>query len=171
MSTCRILGSSYHNPIEDVERRKVQAYADAAPLDCEERQEQLQQIDTETKQGKRDYALLAVGLMTGRRASEIASLRMEHVKIARRKVTLHFDHCKGAKKMRDTLDEDTAEILLDYLHAVYGAELFRAPKEAPVWVSFSPRNPGQPLTIFALADIAKDRLGERWLLRGWSLGV
>ena len=59
--------------------------------------------------------ILAVGLATGRRASELLSLRSEHLKITGRKgaqrITLTFAHCKGNKEMRDKLDEVASAVL------------------------------------------------------------
>jgi integrase len=110
-------GIDCRNPIEDVKRRQVQAYAQAAPLDADDIGEALRQIDRATLQGKRDYALLAIALQTGRRANELVSLRWQHVKITGRKgtekITLHFDHCKGGKKKRDALDSDTIQVFLN----------------------------------------------------------
>src|SRR2546421_7841522 len=56
------------NPIENVKKRPVQAYAAASPLDPETVVEGLQHVNRNTLQGMRDYALLAVALYTGRRA-------------------------------------------------------------------------------------------------------
>lgn len=150
----------YVNPIALVKKRKVQAYADAAPLDGDDLTERLQHINRDTLAGKRDYALLAIGLQTGRRASELVGLRMGDIKVSGNKVTLHFNHCKGGKKMRDALDPDTAAVFLDYVHAVYGAHLFTAEKDAPVWISLSPRNKGQAITMYTLIDTCVKHLGE-----------
>ena len=151
--------TEYINPIKLIKKRKVQAYADAAPLDVDVLSDQLLDIDRNTTQGKRDYALIAIGLLTGRRAGELVSLRMQHVKFSGKKITLHFDHCKGGKKKRDTLDSDTASVFLEYLHAVYGADLFKVDNDAPVWVSLSPRNKGQAISTYTLADICEKHLG------------
>jgi len=156
----RLQSSTYPNPIEAIEKPKVQAYAEAAPLDAGEVFDRLLAIDRSTLVGKRDYALLAIGLQTGRRANELVSLHMEHVKIAGQKITLHFDHCKGGKKKRDTLDKDTAAVFLDYLHAAYGADLYQVERTAPVWKSFSRQNKGQGISIHTLIDICEKHLGS-----------
>jgi integrase len=156
-------GIECHNPIEDVKKRKVQAYAQAAPLDGDDVTTNLAAIDRSTQQGKRDYALLAIALQTGRRASELAGLRWRHVQLTgkknTRKVTLHFDHCKGGKKMRDTLDDDTAHVFLDYLHTAYGPRLMSLDKDAPIWISFSRQNDGQAISIHTLTDICETYFG------------
>jgi integrase len=149
---------TYPNPIEAIKKPKVQAYAEAAPLGAGEVYDRLLSIDRSSAQGKRDYAILAIGLQTGRRASELVGLRMRHVKFAGKKITLHFDHCKGGKKMRDMLDPDTATVFLDYLHTVYGADLLQVENDAPVWVSLSRQNKGEPISIHALIDICEKHL-------------
>jgi integrase len=160
---CKEQGIDCHNPIEDVKKRKVQAYAQAAPLDGDETAEALLSIDRTTLVGKRDYALLAIALQTGRRANELVGLRWQHVQITGKKgaqrVTLHFDSCKGGKKMRDALDADTAYVFLDYLHSLYGERLMSLEKDAPIWISFSRQNSGQPISIHTLKDICETYLG------------
>jgi len=103
------------NPIKDVKKRKVQAYAAALPIAPETVEHGLEGIDRTSLQGLRDYALLAVALYTGRRASELAGLRGRDVKLQGRtqvRIQLTF-HCKGNKVMRDLLDADTSAVLLD----------------------------------------------------------
>jgi integrase len=99
----------------------------------------------------------------GRRGNEIVSLRWKHITISGRgkqqKITLHFDHCKGAKKMRDTLDEDTAAVFLEYLYAIYGRNLMSLEKDAPVWVSCSRQNQGKAISTHTLNDICETYLG------------
>jgi integrase len=144
------------NPIETVKKRPVQAYASALPLNEDETGSGLERINRDTRQGMRDYALLAVALATGRRASELVSLRWEHVKITgkkEQKITLTFAHCKGNKVMRDQLDGETSAVLLEYLHAEYGKHLMSLPSEAPVWVSYSKRNYGRAIGVDTLSNI------------------
>ncbi len=144
------------NPIETVKKHPVQAYAACTlPIDADTL-EKLTTIDRATPEGLRDYALLAVALYTGRRASELVGLRWEHVKIAGKKdkrVTLTFAHCKGNKVMRDTLDIETSAILLEYLHAQYGKQLLQLRADAPVWVSYSRQNAGQAISAKTLSNI------------------
>ncbi len=69
------------NPIKDVKKRLVQAYAAAEPIAPEMVERGLDAIDRKTDEGLRNYALLAVALATGRRASELAGLRGADVRI------------------------------------------------------------------------------------------
>ena len=150
------------NPISLVQREKVQAYAGAQALDSEEVITRLQRIDRSTAIGKRDYALLAVLLQTGRRVSEVASLRWQHVALVGKKITLTFDHCKGGKVMTDTLSVAVSSALIEWLHAAYGAQLGQLAKDAPLWISFT-RNScyrGQALGIQSIADICERYLGS-----------
>src|SRR5690348_14040383 len=60
------------NPVERVERQAVQSYAAARPLAYDDLRVRLAEIDLSTPAGLRDYALLLLGLHTGRRVSELA---------------------------------------------------------------------------------------------------
>lgn len=145
------------NPIKDVPKRSVQAYAYAMPLDSEEVNSKLQSIDQSTLHGKRDYALLCLGLMTGRRASELVGLRWKHVKQIGKRLILEF-HCKGGKIKRNALDEDLSRLLLNYLRAAY-SDLSKLDPEAPIWISLSRRNQGQPIGVHTLSDLCEQYLG------------
>src|SRR5947209_5218183 len=103
------------NPIKDVKKRPVQEYAAALPIAPDMVEQGLGNIDRGSLAGMRDYALLAVALATGRRASELAGLRGQDVKIQGRKerrIHLTF-HCKGGKIMHDLLDLETSAVFLD----------------------------------------------------------
>src|SRR5258708_659488 len=76
---------TYHldipNPIKDVAKRKVQAYAAALPIEPDVVETGLESINRNRLQGLRDYAILAVALYTGRRASELVGLHGQDVQI------------------------------------------------------------------------------------------
>ena len=151
---------TYHlaipNPIKDVKKRPVQAYAAALPIAPETVEQGLEDINRRSLQGLRDYAILAVALATGRRASELVGLRGRDVKITsagrgrEARVTLTF-HCKGSKVMRDLLDADTSAVLLDYLSTQYPA--LDLSEDAPIWMSCSKQNRGQAISTKTLSDI------------------
>lgn len=143
------------NPITLIKKRPVQSYASATSLELENVTEGLENINRNTREGLRDYALLSIALYTGRRASELVGLRYGHVKITgkrEKRVTLTF-HCKGGKIMRDMLDVETSAVFLDYLSAQYGKQLLALDDAAPVWVSYSRANAGQPISTKTLANI------------------
>src|SRR5260370_7303969 len=144
------------NPIKDVKKRPVQAYAAAEPIAPETVERGLNAIDRKTDEGLRNYALLAVDLARGRRASELAGLRGADVRItggrkdARIRLTFH---CKGNKIMRDLLDAEASAVVLEYLHAQYGKNVTKLAPDAPVWVSYSRQNRGQAITTKTLSNI------------------
>lgn len=115
------------NPIDSVERRRVQSYAGAHPLAYEDLRERLNAIDVSSVAGLRDYALLLLGLHTGRRLSELAGLRREHLVIRPHRVEITWVRCKGGKVMRDELPRKGAqglagEALVAWVLRLYGED-------------------------------------------------
>jgi len=148
------------NPIDLVKRRRRQLYAHAQALDVGEVRERLAAIDRATLVGERDYALLAIGLATGRRLRELAGLRVAHVHpLSDARVTVTWAHCKGGKVLYDTLPPALSSVLLVYLQRHYGARLGDLPHDAPIWVSLSNHHRGGALSISAIADVCEKRLG------------
>ena len=153
-------GSLLSNPISRVDRRAVQNYAAAQPLDAAVVRRQLAAIDRTEITGLRDYVLLAVALQTGRRLAELAGLRWGDLTIADgRIVTLLWRRAKGGKVMVDRLPAGVSRALLDYLHQVYGARLGHLGNDAAVWVSTSHRNAGAPLATRMIGYICEQRIG------------
>ena len=141
------------NPIKDVKKRPVQAYASAQPLEPETVEQGFERINRNTLEGLRDYAILAVALYTGRRVSELAGLRGADVKFASsNRIQLTF-RCKGGKIKRDLLDVETSAVLLEYLHAQVGKN--HAP-DAPIWVSYGRQNKGEAISTKTLSNICAD---------------
>jgi len=71
----RKVGLVEDNPAEDVKRKAVNPYGKSTHLDVQkgEHRRFLQQIDTATLQGKRDYAIMLIFLTTGVRVSVVAN--------------------------------------------------------------------------------------------------
>lgn len=156
------------NPIDTVERANVQAYKHAQPLSPEDVAQSMRAIDRSTRQGARDYALLAVYFQTGRRLSEVIELRWRNVQIQGSKMTLVFERCKGGKEMRDTVSIFVANALLEWITMAYGDDLRALPGDAPLWISLTRRSEkGQsetstippPLTIRSVSNICEKHLG------------
>jgi integrase/recombinase XerD len=150
------------NPVKLVKRKKVEPYQGIHWLEPDEAEAALRKVNRETKQGKRDYALLIVLLNTGRRLSEVASLEWQHVRMKGQRVTLTFEHCKGDKTMRDMLSLANSKALLIWLHAYYGSELNQLAKDAPIWVTLSrnTRQAGQRLGIQGIQQVCEKFLEE-----------
>ena len=140
------------NPIKVIDRAKVEPYHHISWLETEEATKRLKLIDRRALPGKRDYALLAILLFTGRRLQEIASLQWQHVHIQGAKITLIFEHCKGDKTMRDELPAGYSKALLEWLYAYYGASVGALAPDTPLWVSLTvnTKQAGQPLGIRAI---------------------
>lgn len=143
------------NPIDQVERRQIQRYAQATALTAETISATMKGIDRSTLVGQRDYALLAVALATGQRASELAGLRCGDIQRTTPMV-LTFQRTKGGKRVKKPLPPATAQALARYLDAVYGVTW---PKDGAVWVSDSNRAKGAPLSLAGLSDICQRHLG------------
>jgi integrase len=156
------------NPISALERTRVQSYKHAQPLEPSDVATAMRAIDRTTKQGARDYVLLAVLLQTGRRLSEVIDLRWRNVLMQGAKMTLVFEHCKGGKEMRDTVPTPVAHALLEWMTVAYGGNLRSLHGNAPLWISFTrraekdentPATIPPPLTIRSVANICEKRLG------------
>jgi integrase/recombinase XerD len=155
------------NPIDGVQRGKVDAYGGSRSLEQENVRVGLSGIDTETLQGKRDKALLALFLQTGRRLQEVANLQLCHLTLSQGKITVTFARCKGNKEMRDTLPLEVSSILLEWIHAYYEGKVMLGMSNdtRPLWVSLAhgsrdgKKYYGVPLGPQSIADICKKYLG------------
>lgn len=146
------------NPIDRIERPRVQQYARARALDPASVKRALagvrQRADAGDLLALRDLAYLRVALTTGRRLAELAGLRWRDVRSDGATVTLTF-RAKGGRLMRDALAPDVARDLLRWLHAWYGGALAALAGDAPLWV----RRDGRALTAQACGDIVRRHLG------------
>lgn len=136
------------NPIERVERQAVQSYAAARPLAYDDLRMRLAEIDLSTPAGLRDYALLLLGLHTGRRVSELAGLRREHMIIRASRVEITWVRCKGGKTMRDELPRKgmqglAAEALVAWVMRLYGEDGETEPLLTPDMLNMIHQHGGQ----------------------------
>lgn len=147
------------NPIALVERRPEQSYGQATALTPDYVRRQLAAIDRSTLAGQRDYAILSVTLVTGRRVAEIASLRWEHVQAMENgAVKLFFRRTKGGKTMADILPIVVSRALTSYLHTLYGQQLSTLAPDAPIWIAVARNRYGLPLSPHALGVICHQHL-------------
>ena len=140
------------NPMEITDRRKATYNHAALPFALETVLTALDSIDRSDTLGKRDYALLSILLSTGRRVSEVCNMKCGDIAIVGATMTITFPHCKGNEVMYDQIDASVAEVLIAYLREVYGDE-WRS--DAPVWLSCSRFNKGQPIGTQAIAGVCK----------------
>lgn len=145
------------NPITRVERAPVPLYANVHALAYRDVKRQLAAIDTSDLAGMRDKTLLMLALTTGRRLSEIAGMRREHLSADGLIVTITFPRAKGGKVMRDELTRSMSAMLNDYLRALDASGMRHDPQA--IWVALGPRNRGGAIQIRALENICRQRLG------------
>ncbi|MFL5624276.1 MAG: tyrosine-type recombinase/integrase [Ktedonobacteraceae bacterium] len=149
-----------YNPIEHLERSKVEPYAGVKSLDFDEVAASLDRLDMHDEQDVRDNALLAILLQTGRRASEVAGLRWKHATVRKGLVTLFFERCKGNKTAQDELSKEASTALLRWLHMHYGSDLARLAGDTPLFVSLARGTSyGHALSIQAIGQICLKHLG------------
>lgn len=152
------------NPIEQIERRRIQDYASARALPKEQIAAALAKIDKQTLAGTRDYALILLLLGTGRRGSEVRLLKWKDLQFHDGGVTIHF-HCKGGKELYDTLEPRVARALLAYLKAIFSYNLSEGHSRGDIdpeqllWLSLSHKRYRQPLSQRGLADIFERYFG------------
>ena len=126
---------------------------------------QLEKIDCSTARGQRDYVLLQVALNTGRSASELASLTWGNIFLQENNATLAFKGVRNGKIMYNTLDTQITQILLTYLHTIYGENLTVLCPHTPIWISFSDRTSNQAIGQQTIADICEAHLGSSKVYR------
>lgn len=117
-------------------------------------------IDRSTDAGMRDYALLSAALVTGRRVSELAGLRMGDLEVTDSgKIRLTWRRTKGDETHTDLLPAKISQALRDYLDERYDAwEDEPPPADAAVWASTSNHRSGKPISAQAIADICQRHL-------------
>jgi site-specific recombinase XerD len=161
------------NPIELVERPKVESYAEAQALDTTTVRKALAALKVAaTGDGlagdlaARDLALLRVALTTGRRVAELARLRWRDLAIEAGRVTITVQRAKGGKVMRDTLATDVGSDLLRWLHRHHRAELGELAPDAAIWPVLKGGGVagrgriGAALTAQGIAEVVARRLGS-----------
>jgi integrase/recombinase XerD len=154
------------NPIEQIERRKVQDYVSARPLFKDQIAAALAKIDKKTVAGVRDHALILLLLGTGRRGSEVRLLKWKDLQLHDETITICF-HCKGGKELSDTLEPRVVRALMSYLKVMFQYDpkerdtscSVRMDPEQSLWLSLSHKRYRQPLSQRGLADIFERYFG------------
>lgn len=149
------------NPIERIERGRVQEYAGARPLPFPIVQQLLAQIDRSTLIGARDYALLTLALFTGRRAAELAALNWNDFTSRDNYCTVvTWRRMKGGKTAHQVLPIHVTDAIDAWALMLVHEPRVPMQPDSPVWRSLSPRG---TLTARRLAARSISLLYERRL--------
>ena len=104
-----------HNPVARVERAKVSPYEKSVYLSVDEVRALLRSIPRNTVVGLRDYALIVTYLYTGRRSSEVRTLRWGDIRQEGGRVW--YDWKGKGKKRTDELPLPAYNAIVAYLEA------------------------------------------------------
>lgn len=151
-------GACEHNPIEYCERPQRTIEDDAPALEPEYVADCMKRIDRRNREGMRDYTLLMLALVTGRRSGELTGLTWKDVTIRGTQMLLKF-RCKGGKIKEDVLEQTHARLLLQFLRREYGQDLERIHDGSYIFQSHARNNPGGRLSATTVSAICLDRLG------------
>ncbi len=164
------------NPIDRLERRRVQDYAGAKPLEYADLEASLAAVDRTSAAGKRDLALLLVGLYTGRRLSELWNMRREHLDIRGAHVDIRWPRTKGGKVQFSRLPRSgprgiAGAALVEWILCLYGED----GREDPLVKNPPPRTgadtPSGSLIPFAATGRHYSRIWSRLGHHGcWRVG-
>lgn len=149
------------NPAARVSRRRGESTGYAEPRSASSLRACLAEIDRTTLIGKRDYAILIVGLATGRRVGELASLARCDVRFSEETTTIHFRVMKGGKERRDKIPARIAFALSEYMEAAEAAlrdAKLPCDDSTPVWLGLSNRDRFGAAGRRAIAGVC-----DRWL--------
>jgi integrase/recombinase XerD len=104
------------NPALRAERAKVTPYGKSTHLNATEVKSLLLAVDRSTPTGLRDYALILAYVYTGRRSSEIRTIRWGDISVAGDRAYYRWSG-KGGKQREDELPWPVYHAITDYLQA------------------------------------------------------
>ena len=105
------------NPADYIPGFRAEDESPHIALDIEQARQLLSVIDTNTKKGKRDYALLSLLLRTGIRRFECAALNIGDLDIERGHHVLTIEQGKGRKRRIAKIPVDVRRAIDEYLEA------------------------------------------------------
>ncbi len=146
------------NPFSRVKRARVEKYGKASPLAVYQAQRLLAQPDRTTERGARDYAMLLMAILTGRRNHEICQLRWRDVESA----GFYQWRGKGGKERRDTLPAPVWAAIQTYLQVA--GRLTSLQADDPVFTS--ERYTHKPLSTSWFNSMVKDHAQAAGLPEG-----
>jgi integrase len=152
------------NPLERLDRPKVERYKNARALDFADVKRRFAAIDRTTPEGLRDYALLILAMHTGRRSAELAALAWADVEVHEGdRISIAWRRLKGNKSASDMLDTAASAALLAWMDVAYGrTDRALVAPTAPLWLSFSrdlPKDERRRLSPRSIAYICNKRMG------------
>ena len=163
----------YSNPIGKLDRPKVQKYGKVPPFETQHIAQVMRGIDRSGPEGLRDYALLIVFLETGRRKTEVASLRWRNVELLSSlnalkspqdvRLKLNFERVKGGKTAQHILSQPGSAALLLWIASYYEINPLYLDGARPLWVALGGRYVNReipvPLHVNGIDYICNKRLG------------
>lgn len=144
------------NPADIVPRAPVQAYRGATALAPTDVIKALAKIDVGTLQGKRDYAILALALVTGKRLSEVANLKVADIESSGDGMRVRWRRTKGGKEAASKLPRPVGKAVMEWIEAANEAGLALE----SLWVALSHNGyNGEPLGIKGLQLVCMRHVG------------
>jgi site-specific recombinase XerD len=122
-----------HNPAYGLKGIKTDQETTHKVLSYKEAKALLLSIDTSTRQGKRDFALVMLLLRTGIRRSECADLRLGDLSQEQGHFLATIQHGKGDKRRQVKLPVDVMRAISEYLEVLGRVDKDR---NAPLFVQF-----------------------------------
>ncbi len=107
-----------YNPARKVKGFTADQETPHNALDKKQAKRLLEAIDTTSRQGKRDYAILSRLLRTGLRRSECAALRLSDLQQEQGHHIAVIQHAKGDKRRKIKVPVDVQRVIEDYLSAI-----------------------------------------------------
>jgi site-specific recombinase XerD len=126
----KIIGA---NPAQGIKGIKIEDETTHRTLQTDEAVALLRTVDTSTRQGKRDYAIVFLLIRTGLRRSECATLRLGDLRQEQGHHIAMVMHGKGDKRRKIKIPVDVMRAIWDYLEATNRKEL--EPDE-PLFIQF-----------------------------------
>lgn len=146
------------NPISKVPRPKVEPYSSVRKLAWGDYCRLWETIAKDKSEaGLRDFALLVVYTMTGRRREEIASLRGQDFEETHDGQILYHYTGKGGKSRKRLLPPPARRAIDDYLSATGRAELSGLADDDPVFLSTRGPKAGKALASDGILRMLKSR--------------
>ena len=128
-------GLIHHNPAHGIKGIKTDQETPHHALNGEEAKTFLKAIDTTTRQGKRDFAIVLLMVRTGIRRSECCDLRLGDLEQEAGHHIAVIRHAKGDKRRKVKIPVDVMRAIEDYVVAI-GHSLNSSPPHTPLFVQF-----------------------------------